>query len=90
MDCVLFSEIVFVDEGYRVAVFLGQLAFSWGFFFLFHEIHTEDDTTVAGNQVVEMFASTNAHVVNIGPHYFRYVLHSMGGLGIAKLGFCIQ
>lgn len=90
MDCILFSEIVFVDQGDGIIVLLRKFAFSWCFLFLFHEIHTKEDATVASDQVVEVFACTYAHVVYVGTYYIRFILRYMGGFGMAKLGFCIQ
>ena len=57
---------------------------------LFHEIDAENNASIATDQIVEVFTSPHAHIVHICTHYISKIIHSIGGLGMAKLGFCIQ
>jgi hypothetical protein len=65
---ILLPEVVLVDQRHRVAVLLRELALPGHLLVLLHQVHAEEDTPVATDQVVEVLASPHAHVVHVGAH----------------------
>ena len=90
MYSIFFSQVIFIYKCDSIIIFLRKFTLSWSFFFLFHQVYTKYNPSVTSYHIMEMFPSTNAHIINICTYWIILLLHSIGGLGMAKLGFCIQ
>ena len=66
MNSIFFSQVIFVDQSHCVAILARQLALTRSPFMFFHEVYTENNATIATDQIVEVFTSSHAHVVYIG------------------------